>query len=241
MRPRQRLSWALIGAVVLLCGTFPAQSGVHLWRIEEIFSNADGTIQFIEMTTCCGSAGGETHLANQVLRSNSKTFTFPADLTMATLNKHVLLGTTGYSALPGAPSVDYTIVDNFFSLTEPPVHGRELVLEQLVLPEAEGAVTLERGHAAQHPLVHERRMAPFERFLDVRTGGVHDLAEMAEYRLREIGRTCDVGVEASVLLPHAGLLQGRVPSESTSPRKRSQARRASASVERMFPTAKRMT
>src|SRR5437867_1499089 len=116
MKLRSLMSWGLICVVVLLCGTLPAQSGVHLWRITEIFSNADGTIQFIEMTTCCGSSGGEIFLGNQSLRSNSHAFTFPGNLDMTTLNKHVLLGTTGYSALAGAPAVDYTIPSSFFSL-----------------------------------------------------------------------------------------------------------------------------
>jgi hypothetical protein len=42
---------------MLLLGSAPAFSGVHLWRVKEIFSNADGTIQFIELATCCGSTG----------------------------------------------------------------------------------------------------------------------------------------------------------------------------------------
>ena len=115
MRPQPMMSWFVVCSVVLLCSGAPAWSGVHLWRLEEIFSNADGTIQFIEMATCCGSVGGETHLTNNVLSSNTQSFRFPADLTMATPNKHVLLATSGFAALPGAPAPDYIIVDNFFS------------------------------------------------------------------------------------------------------------------------------
>src|SRR6058998_4042174 len=115
MRPRPLISWAAAAAVVLLFSSAPAVGGVHLWRISEIFSNSDGTIQFIEMTTCCGSAGGEIFLSGQVLSSNSHSFTFPSNLTMATANKHLLLATSGYAALPGAPAPDYIIADNFFS------------------------------------------------------------------------------------------------------------------------------
>src|SRR5262245_48911507 len=115
MRPGSRMSWALIVTVVLLSSSAPALSGVHLWRITEAFSNPDGTIQFIEMTTCCGSAGGEIFLQNQTLSSNSHSFPFPANLTMATANTHLLLATTGFAALPGAPTPDYTIPSNFFS------------------------------------------------------------------------------------------------------------------------------
>jgi hypothetical protein len=106
---------SLAGAVILVCSSVPAWSGVHLWRIEEVYSNADGTIQFIEMTTCCGSAGGEIFIGGQRLSSNTNSFTFPANLTTATPNDHLLLATDGYAALPGVPPRDYKIVDNFFS------------------------------------------------------------------------------------------------------------------------------
>jgi len=115
MTRRSLTSWVLVFSVVLLCSSIPALSGVHLWRVTETFSNADGTIQFIEMTTCCGSAGGEIFVSGQPLSSNTHVFNFPANLTMATANKHLLLATNGFAALPGAPAPDYIIVDNFFS------------------------------------------------------------------------------------------------------------------------------
>src|SRR2546427_5652530 len=115
MKPRPWISWALVGTVVLLFSSVPALSGVHLWRLTETFSNTDGTIQFIEMTTCCGSVGGEIFVSGQSLSSNSHSFTFPPNLTMATANKHLLLATSGFAALPGAPAPDYIIADNFFS------------------------------------------------------------------------------------------------------------------------------
>ena len=117
MTRRSLTSWVLVCSVVLLCSGVPALSGVHLWRLTETFSNADGTIQFIEMTTCCGSAGGEIFVSGHVLSSGSHTFMFPANLTMTTLNKHLLLATNAFAALPGAPPPDYIIADNFFSAT----------------------------------------------------------------------------------------------------------------------------
>jgi hypothetical protein len=92
----------------------PAIGGVHLWRVKEIFSNADGTIQFIEIATCCGSTS-ENFLGGQVLSSNTNAFTFPSNVAGSTLNKHVLLATSGFAALPGAPTPDHIIVSNFFS------------------------------------------------------------------------------------------------------------------------------
>src|SRR5437773_2314672 len=98
MRPRPLISWAVAGAVVLLFSSAPAVGGVHLWRISEAFSNASGTIQFIEMTTCCGSSGEEIFVGGHVLSSNSHAFTFPGNLTMTTANKHLLLATSGNAA-----------------------------------------------------------------------------------------------------------------------------------------------
>jgi len=117
MKLPTRISWFLACAVILVLSGAPAWSGVHLWRISEAYSNADGSIQFIEMTTCCGSAGGETFVGGQVLSSNSHSFTFPGNLTMATPNKHLLLATDGYAALPGVPVRDYKIDPNFFAVT----------------------------------------------------------------------------------------------------------------------------
>ena len=102
------------GLLTLLLGAGQAQAGVHLWRVKEIFSNSDGTVQFIELATCCGSTG-EIFTGGQAVSSNSHTFTFPGNLSGSTLNKHILLATSGFAALPGAPTPDHIIADNFFS------------------------------------------------------------------------------------------------------------------------------
>src|SRR5262245_19290833 len=114
MRSLRRLILIVVCFVVLLSSGPSAWSGVHLWRVTELFSNADGTIQFIEMTTCCGSAGGEVFLSGQHLSSNSHDFVFSGNLSPGT-NHHILLATTAFAALPGAPVPDRTIPANFFS------------------------------------------------------------------------------------------------------------------------------
>jgi|GEM_PF-895899 len=116
MRFIPRPPTALFGLLMLLFGSVPAFSGVHLWRVKEIFSNADGTIQFIEIATCCGSTG-EIFVDTKVVSSNSHSFTFSGNLSGSTLNKHILLATSGFAALPGAPTPDHIIADNFFSTT----------------------------------------------------------------------------------------------------------------------------
>jgi hypothetical protein len=88
----------------------------HLWQIVEAFSNADGTIQFIEMKECCG-ASFEWVLMDKYVRSDAtgNEFIFPENLEPGTTaNRHILLATAGFAALPGAPTPDHIIVDGFF-------------------------------------------------------------------------------------------------------------------------------
>jgi len=113
---RRGLTVAITACAVALSAT-DAQAGSHLWRFNEIFSNADGTIQFIELHECCGS-NAEVNLAGKWVLSDATghQFFFPENLTPPTANKHLLLATAGFAALPGAPTPDYIIIDSFLTL-----------------------------------------------------------------------------------------------------------------------------
>jgi len=105
---------ATISGLSLASSTF---GGAHTWRVNELFSNADGTIQFVELKECCGGAG-ETFVAGLQVKSQSApglAFTFPANLVGPTSNKTILLATAGFAALPGAPVPNHIIASNFFS------------------------------------------------------------------------------------------------------------------------------
>ncbi len=93
-----------------------AHAGAHTWRVSELFSNASGTIQFVELKECCGGAF-ETFVAGYDVRSvaTGNVVTIPANLVGSTANKHLLFGTAAFAALPGAPAVNYTIPAGFFS------------------------------------------------------------------------------------------------------------------------------
>jgi hypothetical protein len=85
----------------------------HLWKIDQAFSSADGKVQFIELHD---PANGEDLTSGRTIKSNEHTFTFPTNLsTSATADKHFLIGTTSYAALPGAVQPDYIVPDNFFN------------------------------------------------------------------------------------------------------------------------------
>lgn len=106
--------------VATLCGVFatsPVSAGSHLWRFSEVFSNEDGSIQFVELHECCGS-NIEILVGDKWVSSDATglSYVFPENLVGLTANKYLLLGTAGYAAIPGAPTPDYIIPDNFFSL-----------------------------------------------------------------------------------------------------------------------------
>jgi hypothetical protein len=109
----------LICIAALIAASSPAQAAAHFWRVKEIFSNADGTIQFIELATCCMSTA-ERSLAGHIVRSSTNSFTIPSNVLGSTLDKHLLLGTAAYAALPGAPPPDHIIAPtngpSFFSV-----------------------------------------------------------------------------------------------------------------------------
>jgi hypothetical protein len=103
MFPKNFLAGA---ACLLICHS--AFATFHLWRINEIYSNADGTEQFVELAT---TADGQDHLGTRTLASNSNTFTFPANLPGdKTANRFVLIATGPVKGV----TPDYTIPQHFF-------------------------------------------------------------------------------------------------------------------------------
>jgi hypothetical protein len=94
-----------------------AAVGSHLWVVNEIFSSPDGTVQFIELKECCGSPM-EHAIGGKDVYSNTSNYTFPANINplASTANRHILLATAAFAALPGAPTPDHIIQESFFSL-----------------------------------------------------------------------------------------------------------------------------
>ena len=107
MTPSRACAVLLVGLSFATSGE-SVQAASHLWRFNEIFSNASGTVQFIEMKECCG-ADTETLLDDKwvecIVAGNR--FTFDRNLIPPTTNKHLLLATAGFAALPGAPTPDF--------------------------------------------------------------------------------------------------------------------------------------
>lgn len=105
---------ALGCTVVLACAGSPAWASFHLWDASEVYSNADGTIQFVELFT---TSINQNLMAGRYYGSNEHDFTFPINLPSdQTANKRLLMATVGFAALPGAPQPDYIIPDGFVNI-----------------------------------------------------------------------------------------------------------------------------
>ena len=108
----------------LLAGAFlpaaaPAQAAFHLWDIKEVYSNADGSMQYIELQAF---GAFETVLTGAQIEAISdgvsRTFSFPTGNLMGdTTNRHLLIASPGFASLVGAVTPDYSLPSGpFFDL-----------------------------------------------------------------------------------------------------------------------------
>jgi hypothetical protein len=119
MRTMPRRAALLFFAAISLCSA-PAGASFHDWRIKEIFSNDDGTVQFIEFFT---TSPGQQFLSGHNLTATSDggmpvSYTFPGALPVppgeSTANRHFLLATSAFASLPGAVVPNFTPLPNKF-------------------------------------------------------------------------------------------------------------------------------
>lgn len=115
----RRLVIALLASTFLAGANRIAKASVHLWHVKEVFTNAAGTVQFVEMFD---SSGGEIFTAGAKLRSNSdgviKEFTFPGNLVNNTPG-HMLIATSGFGSLTGGVAPTFTFDQSSTALTLP--------------------------------------------------------------------------------------------------------------------------
>lgn len=110
---------ALLAA--LLAGS-PARGIVHLWDVAEIYSNADGSVQFVELFT---KGASEIRTQDGRLDSSSASVTLLGPVPLPTTNRSFLVATPGFADLPGAVVPDTVMpVAPFFS-----VEGDTLVFQ----------------------------------------------------------------------------------------------------------------
>ena len=91
--------------MVVVAMVLGANGGVgasfHLWRLSELYSNADGTVQFIELTAL---SGGQQfvmgHTITSTMGGTTQSFTFNANLPGNTAGKTLLIGTAAKRPSP---------------------------------------------------------------------------------------------------------------------------------------------
>jgi len=120
-RPRQRCCFhrgsgvilnrraSAIGAVAAIVLCLAAQCALAgPWNFTEFFSNADGSVQFIEVT--CTNVDNQQDIATGTIKSliTEKVYTIPTALpSSATANRSFLIATDNFESLPGAILPDY--------------------------------------------------------------------------------------------------------------------------------------
>jgi hypothetical protein len=117
--PRLRLAALLVRVslcVAVLAAATSAQAAFHLWEIQEVYSNADGSVQFIEMFNF---SNNENFISSYKLETDSdgsfKSYTFPTSIPteIATANKRLLIATPGFAAIANV-TPDYTLPSGLF-------------------------------------------------------------------------------------------------------------------------------
>lgn len=103
---------------IALVGLFAATAhgAFHLWTMTEIYSNADGSVQFVELTTAFPN---EHLIRDHALVSSrpggeTRTYFFPRNLSPDTQGKTMLIATEGFAAL-GVVAPDFVVPNGFFA------------------------------------------------------------------------------------------------------------------------------
>jgi hypothetical protein len=104
-----------LAALVLLVAASSANAAFHQFRIQQLYTNADGSVQFVVLRECC-MTDGENLFAGITLRvtaGTTRTFIFPTNLPSGdTAGKSVLIATQGFADL-GLIAPDYIMPANF--------------------------------------------------------------------------------------------------------------------------------
>jgi hypothetical protein len=112
------LHWFLAAALALVATA--AWASFHTFQIEEIFSNADGSVQYMVLHEAAGF-NGQNFLAGHSFTSTqmgtTQSFTFSSDLPSSnTAGQRVLIASQGFQAL-GLVTPDYVLPNGFIPLT----------------------------------------------------------------------------------------------------------------------------
>jgi hypothetical protein len=102
-----------------LLAALPAAATFHLWQMRELYSSADGKVQFLELSAL---SGGQEFVAQHTITATqgsvTRSFTIPGNLPGDSAGRRFLVGTESFQALaiPGGFRADFVVPDNFFFL-----------------------------------------------------------------------------------------------------------------------------
>jgi serralysin len=104
-------------ALVLLLAPLSASARFHLWQITEIYSNANGSVQFVEAEVV-NPIDNEDLTAGKILSSSSTQYNIPSNLPTTTTTHYLLFATPAFASQAGCTNVtpDFTLAGpNFMS------------------------------------------------------------------------------------------------------------------------------
>jgi hypothetical protein len=103
---------SVVFLAICAASTLSTRAAFHLWSVSELYSDASGSLQFIELVD---TFGGEQFVAGQTLQvigSTTHSFIFGSNLPGDSGGHTMLLGTAGLHAA-GGPTPDYIIPNGF--------------------------------------------------------------------------------------------------------------------------------
>jgi hypothetical protein len=151
MKPRP-FGLAVLATLLFTAGALPARAAFHTFKIDQVYSNSDGTVQYVVMRESTGTTGEYFWAGNTLESTNAagvkKQFRFPVNLPVSpsTASRSVLIATAAVAALGITP--DYTIPDRFVPTDggkleyAPPTTGEEITLPALP---TDGATAIDRN------------------------------------------------------------------------------------------------
>jgi hypothetical protein len=143
-------TWLSLLASIVALGVAPAYASFHLFLIDQVFSNADGTVQYVVMRESTGSDAENFWQGNRLTTTSAagtQQFQFPANLPSTnTASRSVLIATTGFAAL-GLVTPDYTIPNGFIPRTGGTLNYSSTDQIALAALPSDGATAIDRfGH-----------------------------------------------------------------------------------------------
>jgi len=113
MRARLIAVSALVAGLLVVASS-PSRAGHHLWRLTHAYSNAAGTVQYVQLFVNADSEAGVGPFT--LTADGTRVFSFATNLpSTATANTWILLGTSNLPTYANGLVPDYIIPANFIS------------------------------------------------------------------------------------------------------------------------------